>query len=183
MEEKNEIRNAEHYMDMTPHMAINNMDKSGYKPKKREFRRGDVVFARIPNWENAVTGIIVSNEKANRFSPNVTFVQLRTIRTGTPENDTLPVHVQVEGENGMRYIVKCEDIHTVNKANVENTLTHIPHCEMGKIEKGLMIQTGIEIREDKTEDVGEDLRKFGNAFPFAKIGELLKEMARVIENA
>lgn len=153
MEEKNDIRNAEHYMDMTPHRAINNMDKSGYKPKKREFRRGDVWYVRIPNYERNVIGIIVSNEKANRFSPNATVVLCRT--TGN-QNDKLPVHVTVEAEDSRMYVAKCEDIYTVSKANIEQKLTHIPHCEMGKIEKGLMIQTGIEIQEEKTEETEEE---------------------------
>ena len=98
-------------------------------------------------------GIIVSNEKANRYSPNVTIIQCRT--TGN-KNDKLPVHVTVEGEDGKMYVAKCEDIYTVSKANIEQKLTHIPHCEMGKIEKGLMIQTGIEIREEKTEETEKE---------------------------
>jgi len=79
-------------------------------------------------------GIVVSNDKANRFSPNVTLVPLTASRTKA----TLPTHVMIGATNRLS-IALCESVTTLSKARLTTPLARASEAEMEEISRALRV--------------------------------------------
>lgn len=83
------------------------------------------------------SGVIVSNNLANKFSPNVEVVLL-TSQTKKP----LPTHVEILAK--VPSIALCENIHTVSKERLGDFIRTCTDSEMKNIDKALLHSLGIE---------------------------------------
>lgn len=82
-------------------------------------------------------GIVVSNDLANKHSPNVEMVFLTS-----QEKKPLPTHVEVIAK--VPSIALCENIQTVSKERLGDFVKSCTTTEMQKIDKALLISLGME---------------------------------------
>lgn len=82
-------------------------------------------------------GIVVSNDLANKHSPNVEMVFLTS-----QEKKPLPAHVEVIAK--VPSTALCENIQTVSKERLGDFLKSCTTTEMKKIDNALLISLGIE---------------------------------------
>lgn len=82
-------------------------------------------------------GIVVSNDLANKHSPNVEVVLLTS-----QEKKPLPTHVEVICK--VPSIALCENIQTVSKERLGNFVRSCTTKEMANIDKALLHSLGIE---------------------------------------
>ena len=104
-----------------------------------QITRGDIWY--YTPWEaegaeqtGARPGIVVSNDKANRFSPNVTLVPLTARRTKA----RLPTHVVIGATNHLS-IAMCESVTTLSKTRLTTPLARASEEEMEGIARALRV--------------------------------------------
>lgn len=118
---------------------------------QKEVRRGDVFWCHMI--ENDLGGkpfigktrpiIVVSNEKANRFSCYVTVVPITS-----QEKKPLPTHVDIH-VNTISGTAICEHIINVHKQHLEGFCGELDENTQAEIDKALRIQLGLsEEKED-----------------------------------
>lgn len=129
-----------------------------------ETLRGDIFYV---NWEenNAPIGseqrpgrpaIIVSNDAANAYSPNVTVVYLTT-----QEKPPLPTRVKVVCRELSTAL--CEQVHTISKSRLGTFVRTCTAEEMEQLDRALMAQFGISISPVAHDDDADKLRVELNA--------------------
>lgn len=103
---------------------------------KVEVTRGDVVWVNFPQGNGSVQSgirpaIVVSNDKNNRYSPNVTVVPVTS-----KSKKYLPTHVFVGTQGGLSRAstVLCEEIMPVDKKRITGYIGRIPFNSMHQIE-------------------------------------------------
>lgn len=100
-------------------------------------KRGDIWFCNIPpSMENVQFGekpvIIISNDKANFFSPTLTILPI------TSRNKNMFLHVPIMLDQ--QSWVVCEQLMTVNKKNLTRFKCKVSNDVMIEIEKAIDIQ-------------------------------------------
>lgn len=85
-------------------------------------------------------GIVVSNDLANKHSPNVEMVFLTS-----QEKKPLPTHVDIIAK--VPSTALCENIQTVSKDRLGDFLKSCTTSEMKKIDEALLISLGMEAPE------------------------------------
>lgn len=112
----------------------------------RQFYRGDVyyvqsVFGKREGGEpTARPALIVSNNKANRNSKNVTVCYI-----GKPDDKEYPFHVNIDKYR----TILCETVTTVQKSRLINLMTVIPRATMKRVDDAIKIHLSLN-----TEEVG-----------------------------
>ena len=151
---------------------------------QKEVRRGDVFWCHMI--ENDLGGkpfigktrpiIVVSNEKANRFSCYVTVVPITS-----QEKKPLPTHVDIH-VNTISGTAICEHIINVHKQHLEGFCGELDENTQAEIDKALRIQLGLseERKEAKSSSTPqEDLKNIQEQFivsaPEIKIAKLEQE--------
>ena len=84
--------------------------------------------------------IVVSNDKANQYSPVLEMVYLTT----QPKN-SLPTHVDITSAERPS-IALCEQIHSVSKNRVGGFIAKCTDREMAMIDGALCVSLGIELQ-------------------------------------
>ena len=84
--------------------------------------------------------IVVSNDKANLYSPVVEMVYLTT----KPKN-SLPTHVDITSVERPS-IALCEQIHSVAKSRVGGFIAKCTDSEMAMVDGALCVSLGIEVQ-------------------------------------
>ena len=112
---------------------------------KVEVTRGDVVWVNFPQGNGSVQSgirpaIVVSNDKNNRYSPNVTVVPVTS-----KSKKYLPTHVFVGTQGGLSRAstVLCEEIMPVDKKRITGYIGRIPFNSMHQIETAIKIQIAL----------------------------------------
>lgn len=82
-------------------------------------------------------GIVVSNDLANKHSPNVEMVFLTS-----QEKKSLPTHVEVIAK--VPSIALCENIQTVSKERLSDFIKSCTATEMKKIDEALLVSLGMK---------------------------------------
>lgn len=85
-------------------------------------------------------GIVVSNDLANKHSPNVEMVFLTS-----QEKKPLPAHVEILAK--VPSIALCENIQTVSKERLGDFIKSCTTSEMKKIDEALLISLGIKSQD------------------------------------
>ena len=131
-----DYQNGAGYADPTAYQAINNI------MREPEYKRGDVVFVRdyrqtIGSEQDAARpAVIVSNDKANLFSPVVEVVFLTT-----QEKKPLPTHTTVLCK--VPSTALCEQITTISKERITGYIRTCTKTEMQAIDRCIKISLGI----------------------------------------
>lgn len=112
---------------------------------KIEVTRGDVVWVDFPQGYGSVQSgirpaIVVSNDKNNRYSPNVTVVPITS-----QYKRYIPTHVFIGTQGGLsrESTVLCEETMPVDKNRITGYIGHIFGNTMCQIETAIKIQMGI----------------------------------------
>lgn len=84
--------------------------------------------------------IVVSNDKANQYSPVIEMVYLTT----QPKN-SLPTHVDITSAERPS-IALCEQIHSVAKTRIGEFIARCTDREMAMIDGALCVSLGIELQ-------------------------------------
>ena len=112
---------------------------------KVEVTRGDVVWVNFPQGNGSVQSgirpaIVVSNDKNNRYSPNVTVAPITS-----KSKKYLPTHVFVGTQGGLSRAstVLCEEIMPVDKKRITGYIGRIPFNSMHQIETAIKIQIAL----------------------------------------
>ena len=106
-------------------------------------KRGMVVIVNLPvQKENSIQGgerpcVIVSNNRGNRYSPNVTIIPLTS-----RDKKVLPTHVTIKSYNNSTAL--AEQIMTIPKTWVVSLKDRILPSELKLIDKAIEIAVGIE---------------------------------------
>ena len=108
-----------------------------------QYSRGMVFWATIPKFCQHINDgkrpvIIVSNNTANLFSPNVTVVPCTTNVT---KNQPTNVHTKLV--NGCPSVALCESVLTMDKVNLENFIGVLDDKTMSDIDRSLKIALGL----------------------------------------
>lgn len=108
----------------------------------QDFYRGDIFFiahSPVSGSEQGGhrPGVIVSNDTANKHSPNVEVVFLTS-----QEKKPLPTHVEVVCK--VPSTALCENIQTVAKERLGDFIRSCTTSEMKKIDNALLISLGME---------------------------------------
>lgn len=106
-----------------------------------EVYRGDIFYIATGGYVGSEQkagrpGIIVSNDTANKHSPNVEVVFL------TSQKKPLPTHVEVVCK--VPSTALCENIQTVAKERLGDFIRSCTSSEMKKIDNALLISLGME---------------------------------------
>lgn len=115
-----------------------------YRDKPMEIFRGDIFYVESVGFcygsEQRANrpGIVVSNDLANKHSPNVEMVFLTS-----QEKKPLPTHVEVIAK--VPSIALCENIQTVSKERLSDFIKSCTTTEMKKIDEALLISLGMKI--------------------------------------
>ena len=131
-----DYKNSAGYADPTAYQAINNI------MREPEYKRGDVVFVRdyrqtTGSEQNAFRpAVIVSNDKANLFSPVVEVVFLTT-----QEKKPLPTHTTVLCK--IPSTALCEQITTVSKERITEYIRSCTKKELQAIDRCIKISLGL----------------------------------------
>ena len=107
-----------------------------------EIYRGDIFYITQGSYvgseqKSGRPGIIVSNDLANKHSPNVEVVFLTS-----QEKKALPTHVEVIAR--VPSTALCENIQTVSKERLSDFIRSCTTSEMKAIDKALLHSLGIE---------------------------------------
>lgn len=107
-----------------------------------EIYRGDIFYIMQGSYvgseqKSGRPGIIVSNDLANKHSPNVEVVFLTS-----QEKKALPTHVEVIAR--VPSTALCENIQTVSKERLSDFIRSCTTSEMKAIDKALLHSLGIE---------------------------------------
>ena len=112
---------------------------------KVEVTRGDVVWVNFPQGNGSVQSgvrpaIVVSNDKNNRYSPNVTVVPVTS-----KSKKYIPTHVYVGTQGGLSKssTVLCEETMPVDKKRITGYIGHIFGNTMHQIEAAIKIQMAL----------------------------------------
>lgn len=117
--------------------------------ERYEYLRGDVYYVKglgysadcdLDTWR---PGIIISNDAANKFSPNVTVIPL-TSRNKKP----LPTHVCIACK--AQSTALCESIQTVAKSRIGEYIKHCTNREMNNIDDAIRSALSLEKRTEST---------------------------------
>lgn len=113
-----------------------------YNNPTPEIYRGDIFYIMQGSYvgseqKSGRPGIIVSNDLANKHSPNVSVVYLTS-----QEKKPLPTHVDVICK--VPSTALCENISTVSKERLSDFICSCTTSEMKAIDKALLISLGIE---------------------------------------
>lgn len=117
--------------------------------ERYEYLRGDVYYVKglgysadcdLDTWR---PGIIISNDAANKFSPNVTVTPL-TSRNKKP----LPTHVCIACK--AQSTALCESIQTVAKSRIGEYIKHCTNREMNNIDDAIRSALSLEKRTEST---------------------------------
>ena len=84
--------------------------------------------------------IVVSNDKANKYSPVIEMVYLTT----QPKN-SLPTHVDIVSATSPS-IALCEQVHSVSKSRLGAFIAKCTDGEMAMIDGALCVSLGIELQ-------------------------------------
>lgn len=84
--------------------------------------------------------IVVSNDKANLYSPVLEMVYLTT----QPKN-SLPTHVDITSVERPS-IALCEQIHSVSKSRIGGFITKCTDTEMAMVDGALCVSLGIDVQ-------------------------------------
>lgn len=115
-----------------------------YRDRPIEIFRGDIFYVEsIGNCYGSEQranrpGIVVSNDLANKHSPNVEMVFLTS-----QEKKPLPTHVEVIAK--VPSIALCENIQTVSKERLSDFIKSCTTTEMKKIDEALLISLGMKV--------------------------------------
>lgn len=111
--------------------------------ERDEYLRGDIYYIRnlgysadckLDIWRPA---IIISNDAANKFSPNVTVIPLTS-----QEKKPLPTHVCISCR--VQSTALCESIQTVAKSRIGEYIKHCTNKEMHSLEEAIRSALSIE---------------------------------------
>ena len=107
-----------------------------------EIYRGDIFYIMQGSYvgseqKSGRPGIIVSNDLANKHSPNVEVVFLTS-----QEKKALPTHVEVIAR--VPSIALCENIQTVSKERLSDFIRSCTTSEMKAVDNALLCSLGIE---------------------------------------
>lgn len=113
-----------------------------YNNPTPEIYRGDIFYIMQGSYvgskqKSGRPGIIVSNDLANKHSPNVEVVFLTS-----QEKKALPTHVEVIAR--VPSTALCENIQTVSKERLSDFIRSCTTSEMKAIDKALLHSLGIE---------------------------------------
>lgn len=113
-----------------------------YNNPTPEIYRGDIFYIMQGSYvgseqKSGRPGIIVSNDLANKHSPNVEVVFLTS-----QEKKALPTHVEVIAR--VPSTALCENIQTVSKERLRGFIRSCTTSEMKAIDKALLHSLGIE---------------------------------------
>lgn len=117
-------------------------------------KRGKIYYVYGGFSKKTRPAIIVSNDKANRFSPNIEVVYLTT----KPKKD-LPTHVRIMA-TGTESTALCEEIYTILKDNIMSDCVGVcSEEEMQEVNDALEISLGIHetLTDENTVDVEEEV--------------------------
>ncbi len=114
------------------------------KRKRRPIYRGDIFYIQPiktngHEQQGCRPAIIVSNTKANKYSPIVTVVYL----TMQPRRHPLPTHVPIFSAPRQPSIALCEQLDTVDIKRLNQWVGMVTEEEMKEIEKALLTQLAI----------------------------------------
>ncbi len=108
-------------------------------------RRGDVILAdlrdRVGSEQKGIRPCVVIQNNIGNECGSTTIVAPLTTNTG---KWYMPTHVEIELEE--LSTVLAEQIVTIDKSRVLQTLSHIDSDDMEKINKALMISIGVQYR-------------------------------------
>ena len=112
---------------------------------KIEVTRGDVVWVNFPQGNGSVQSgvrpaIVVSNDKNNRYSPNVTVVPITS-----KSKKYIPTHVFIGTQGGLSKAstVLCEEVMPVDKKRITGYIGHLFGNSMCQIETAIKIQMAL----------------------------------------
>ena len=113
-----------------------------YNNPTPEIYRGDIFYIMQGSYvdseqKSGRPGIIVSNDLANKHSPNVEVVFLTS-----QEKKALPTHVEVIAR--VPSIALCENIQTVSKKRLSDFIRSCTTSEMKAVDNALLCSLGIE---------------------------------------
>ena len=113
-----------------------------YNNPTPEIYRGDIFYITQGSYvgseqKSGRPGIIVSNDLANKHSPNVEVVFLTS-----QEKKALPTHVEVIAR--VPSIALCENIQTVSKERLSDFIRSCTTSEMKAVDNALLCSLGIE---------------------------------------
>ena len=113
-----------------------------YNNPTPEIYRGDIFYIMQGSYvgseqKSGRPGIIVSNDLANKHSPNVEVVFLTS-----QEKKALPTHVEVIAR--VPSIALCENIQTVSKERLSDFIRSCTTSEMKAIDNALLCSLGIK---------------------------------------
>lgn len=114
-----------------------------YNSKNMDIARGDIFYVESVGFcygsEQRANrpGIVVSNDLANKHSPNVEMVFLTS-----QEKKPLPTHVEIIAK--VPSIALCENIQTVSKERLSDFIKSCTTTEMKKIDEALLISLGMK---------------------------------------
>lgn len=117
--------------------------------ERYEYLRGDIYYIKglgyaadcdMDTWR---PGIIISNDAANKFSPNVTVIPLTS-----REKKPLPTHVSISCRTQSTAL--CESIQTVAKARLGEYIKHCTNREMTNIDNAVRSALSLEKRTEST---------------------------------
>lgn len=104
-------------------------------------KRGELYWANL----NPVIGseqggirpvLIVQNRKGNHCAPTVTVCTI----THSLKKRNLPTHVCICEPLGVKSVVQCEQLRTVDKSRILKKIGKLKRYEMKKVDKALKIQ-------------------------------------------
>ncbi|MFH1489339.1 MAG: type II toxin-antitoxin system PemK/MazF family toxin [Pseudomonadota bacterium] len=116
---------------------------------KPDFSRGSVIRIALDpavgtEMQKTRSCVVVSNDRANEFSPQLTVVPITSYQ---PRKATIPVCVDVHaGEGGVikRSIINCSQIRTVDKARVRGkVMGFLNHETIEKVGTALKIHLNL----------------------------------------
>lgn len=124
---------------------------TSYK-KYDEIRKGDIFIVVLPKDNGHVQGgirpcMIVSNNKGNIFSPNVTIVPLTS-----QQKKLLPTHVLLNaGCGGLEKdsTVTAEQLMTIPKKDLGNYIGRLNDNEIAAVDTALMVSLGLPVKTDR----------------------------------
>ena len=119
--------------------------------ERDDYLRGDIYYIKglgyaadcdLDIWR---PGIIISNDAANKYSPNVTVIPI-TSRNKKP----LPTHVCISCK--VQSTALCESIQTVAKARIGDYIKHCTNVEMNNIDEAMRNALALKERAKNTSD-------------------------------
>lgn len=115
-------------------------------------RRGDIFYIRSNYAEIGCEqrgdrpGVVVSNNKANQFSPVVSIVYLTT-----RHKTKLPTHVRVQCERPS--IALCEHVYSISVDRLDRRVGHVTKYEQERIDEALRVSLMLKKEERKVKDL------------------------------